>query len=169
MIQHSIGGDRYPRSPAFRMYGVCVFVCVCVQHFATLCNTLQHSATLCNTLQHFATLCNTLQHFAATLCKTLQHFATLFEDWRKSRQHVQWKYVVHKKEENMASGGRMRIKTNISQEAIEQMLQMQWEEAEHNGHEHTQNTNIYTRRPPDPPPTFRLLENLIRKHLLQMQ
>ena len=54
----------------------------------------------------------------------------------------------------MASGGRMRIKTNISQEAIEPMLHMQWEEAEHNGHEHTQNTNtnIYTRRPPDPPP-----------------
>ena len=51
---------RFPRSPTFRMYGVCVFVCVC----ATLCKNLQHFATLCNTLQHSATLCNTLQHFA---------------------------------------------------------------------------------------------------------
>ena len=54
---------------------------------------------------------------------------------------MHWKYVVQKKEENMASGGRMRIKTNNAQEAMEQMLHMQWEEAEHNVHEHTQKWN----------------------------
>ena len=54
---------------------------------------------------------------------------------------MQWKYVVQKKEENMASGGRMRIKTNNAQEAMDQRLHMQWEEAEHNVHEHTQKWN----------------------------
>ena len=46
---------------------------------------------------------------------------------------MHWKYVVQKKEENMASGGTMRIK-----ETIEQMLPMQWEDAEHKVHEHAQ-------------------------------
>ena len=46
---------------------------------------------------------------------------------------MHWKYVVQKKEENMASGGTMRIK-----ETIEKMLPMQWEDAEHKVHEHAQ-------------------------------